>query len=108
MVYRSKAGRLGAGFISESLETRCLGPFGCFLSRDDSVRCIALQHAATHCNTLQNTDIQQHLLKGSSQKVKGTDIQHTATFQHTVTYCNILHYTASHCITLHHFKRHGM
>ena len=52
----------------------------------------ALQHTATHCNTLQHTATHCNTL------------QHTATHgntrQHTATHCNTRQHTATHCNTL--------
>jgi len=55
-----------------------------------------LQHAATHCNTLQ---YQPHS-KGQELCKWGREV--------TATYCNTLEYTATHCNTLQHTATHCM
>ena len=76
----------------------------------------ALQHTATHCNTLQHTYTPlQHTLQHTTRDRKpflfylvvnhfSPTLQHTATHyytrQHTATHCNTLQHTATHCNTL--------
>ena len=52
----------------------------------------ALQHTATHCNTLQHTATHCNTLQHTAT--------HRNTLQHTATHCNTLQHTATHCNTL--------
>jgi len=61
---------------------------------------IALQHTATHCNSLQ------HVAKHTGDSELATDVSHANcaaalcnTLLHTATHCNSLQHTALHCNT---------
>jgi len=65
--------------------------------------CNALQHTATHCNTLQHCNA-----GGQGRHSKGLYTSrhcntHHNTLQHTATYCNTLQHPAAH---LHHTAAH--
>jgi len=74
----------------------------------------ALQHTATHCNTLQRTTTPVIALRAPWHVSLATcylwqngvslALQHTAThcnpLQHTATHCNTLQHTVAHCSTL--------
>ena len=78
-----------------------------FLYRVANMR--GLQHAATHCNTLQHRERGYRYLfwrermcgLGSHAAWRERDIQHAATrcitLQHAATHCNTLQHTATHC-----------
>ena len=65
-----------------------------------ATHCNTLQHTATSCNTLQHTAT--HACTSSSHVIQM--LQHTAIYnntqQHTATHCNTLNYTATHCFLL--------
>jgi len=62
---------------------------------------MALQHTATHCNTLQHTaQGEVHSLQKEKTNLNGTlsdTLQH-----HTATHCNALQHIATHYNTLQH------
>jgi len=59
----------------------------------------AMQHTATHCNTLQHTATHCYTLLHTAT--------HCYTLQHTATHCNTLQHTAKHCNTLQHTATHS-
>ena len=67
---------------------------------------VALQHTATHCNTLQHTatpcNTATHCSTLQHTAAHCNTRQHTATeMHHTATHCNTLHHTAAYCSILH-------
>ena len=58
---------------------------------------VALQHTATHCDTLQHTAT--HCKRDSFIRDAG---MYNESSQHTATHCNTLQHTATHCNTLRH------
>jgi len=75
----------------------------CFLCRDEPAKHHervreALQHTATHCNTLQHTatrsdtPLNDHLIMREF-------VRHRNALQHTTTHCDTLQHTATHCNT---------
>jgi len=78
-------------------------------------RCVALQHTATHYNTLQHTTTHCNTLQHTATHYN--TLQHTAvhkmegvlhcnTLQHTTTHCNTLQHTATRYNTLQHTTTH--
>ena len=63
-------------------------PIYSFLLKMPGLVWVALQHTATHCDTLQHT------------------ATHCNTLQHTATHCDTLRHTATHCDTLRHIVTH--
>ena len=65
----------------------------------------ALQHNATHCNTLQQNAT--HCITLQHTTVRCNTLQHTVTtpscdYEHTSTHCNTLQHTATRCNPLQH------
>ena len=79
-----------------------------------ATHCNTLQHTAAHCNTPQNTATHcnrlQHIysIPCLPSATYCNTLQHTATHcntrQHTATHCNTLQHTATHCNTLQHLS----
>jgi len=72
-------------------------PIHCATRMHESWR--ALQHTATHCNTLQHTATHCNTLQLTAT--------HCNTLQYTATYSSILHHTATHQNTLKHIATHN-
>jgi len=68
--------------------------------------CIVSEDTATHCNTLQHTEmggIRQHIVCSSRNQTLHHTASHCNALQHTATHCNKLQRTtAEHCSTLQH------
>jgi len=67
-----------------------------------------MQHASTHCNTINHTALHCNALQHTASHC--ITLQHTAThcttLQHIAPHCTTLHHTATHCSTLHHTTPH--
>jgi len=70
---------------------------------------LALQHTATHCNTLQHTAAHCSTPQNTATHTCGymsffCTATHCSSLQHTATHCNTLQHTATHCNTLQHIS----
>jgi len=77
-------------------------------TKKNSLRRWMLQHAKTHCDTLQQTAAHSSTLQHTAAHCN--TLQHTAahysTLQHTATHCSTLQHTATHGSTLQHTATH--
>jgi len=67
------------------------------------VRIVRIEDTATHCNTLQHTEmggIRQHIICSSRNQTLHHTASHCNALQHTVTHYNKLQHTAANCNAL--------
>jgi len=70
---------------------------------------IALQHTATHCNTLQHSATLCNALQLTATHTHTHQRPtHCNTLQHTAMHCNTLQHTATHCSTHVHTYAHSL
>ena len=99
--------RAAAGVPRADIKSRALQHTAthCNTLPHTATHCNTLQRIAMHCNALQHTSVHFSYLSTLCVPCFGRNLAHWNTLQHTATHCNTLQHTATHCNTLQHSAR---